>query len=194
MILAVKALYSMRYSLSLLPPVNFTRLSEVFWGPEPNHRKTVGTLYYEFGSLLQLRYHVSGRILDIFLAELDAELARLGAGIEHTMLTYVMLSRAHENLWTFLFTFQAGPRQKARDWYNDKIALVFNKIELGLAPYTRSRKQAREAARVIWSSVHGMFVLSLSGKLQMVGVEEPEQMVRQILRTYLIGLQQPAKT
>lgn len=149
---------------------------------------TVGTIYYEFGSLLQLRYHVCGRILDIFLAELHAELARSGPDLLRTMLTYVKLSRSHEHLWTFLFTFQAGPRQKAPEWYNEKIEQVFAQIELALAPYIASRKQARETARIIWSSVHGMCVLSLSGKLQMVGAEEPEVMVTQFLKTYLAGL------
>lgn len=154
---------------------------------------TVGTLYYEFGSLLQLRYHVSGRILDIFLQELHAALADHGHDLQRTMLTYVRLSRSHEHLWSFLFTFQAGPRQKAPDWYNEKIELVFRQIELALAPYTSSKKQAREAARIIWSSVHGMCVLSLTGKLQMVGAETPEVMATQFLKTYLAGLQPKPK-
>lgn len=150
---------------------------------------TVGTLYYEFGSLLQLRYHVSGRILDIFRAELDTALGGREPDIERTMQTYIKLSRVHEHLWTFLFTFQAGPRQKAPDWYNEKIELVFRLIEQGLAPYTSSKKQARAAARIIWSSIHGMCVLSLTGKLQMVGAEEPAVMASQFLKTYLEGLQ-----
>lgn len=149
---------------------------------------TVGTLYYEFGSLLQLRYHVSGRILDIFLKELHDALAKTGPDLQKTMLTYIRLSRSHEHLWTFLFTFQAGPKQKAPEWYNEKIALVFEQIELALTPYTATKKQAREAARIIWSSIHGMCVLSLTGKLQMVGAETPEVMATQFLKTYLAGL------
>lgn len=150
---------------------------------------TVGTLYYEFGSLMQLRYRVCGRILDIFLMELHAELVKSGPDLVRTMLTYVRLSRSHEHLWTFLFTFQAGPREKAPEWYQEKIALVFSQIERALAPYTSSKKKAREAARIIWSSIHGMCVLSLTGKLQMVGAETPEVMATQFLKTYLAGLQ-----
>jgi hypothetical protein len=85
--------------------------------------------------------------------------AKTAPDLQKTMLTYIRLSRSHEHLWTFLFTFQAGPKQKAPEWYNEKIALVFEQIELALTPYTATKKQAREAARIIWSSIHGMCVL-----------------------------------
>jgi AcrR family transcriptional regulator len=149
---------------------------------------TVGTIYYEFGSLLELRYHVCGRILDIFLHELHEELKDSRPDLQRTMLTYVRLSQSHSHLWSFLFTFQAGPRENAPEWYREKLELVFRQIEVALAPHVSGKKQVRESARIIWSSIHGMCVLSLSGKLQMVGADAPEVMAKHFLKTYLAGL------
>jgi len=76
---------------------------------------------------------------------------------------------AHDNrgLWLMLFMHRLPEGEKLPDWYQKKIDSLFQPLEELLQPYytARQTQKRKMAARVLWSSVHGLCFLEETGKL-----------------------------
>ena len=52
-----------------------------------------------------------------------------------------------------------------------------------------SAEEVRRSARILWSSVHGISSLAVADKLAIVSADEAAQLVRDLVWTYLKGLE-----
>jgi AcrR family transcriptional regulator len=150
-----------------------------------------GTLYHIFGDMDRFLLHVNARILD----EWHDELIRArGTGRKDPLrglaMGYLDFARRRYNRWAVLF----GPRgglPPLPDWYAGKVARLFSLVEEALRPTAGvGRAAARRAAKVLWAGIHGICVLSLSGKLDTVSAEKPEALIDALLESCLRGLRQ----
>ncbi len=150
---------------------------------------TVGTLYHTFGSYDMLLFHVNGRILDEWHEGLKRGIEKKAPGSRLSYLAdaYINYARTHYNRWTSLFEFQSD-KIPIPDWYREKVDRLFLLIESTLQPYTKGSKKSHLSAQVLWASIHGICVLSLSGKLDSINAESTEVLVSDLLKTYLRGL------
>jgi AcrR family transcriptional regulator len=144
---------------------------------------TVGTLYHVFGSYDGLMFHVFARVLDEWYAELDAGLKKTKKNtLRYLALSYLAFAQGHYNRWSAMFEYRA--KIALPEWYHAKIDRHFRLIEETLLVHTQDPKKNRQTAKVLWASIHGICVLSLGGKLDIVGSDSAEVLIEEFLKSY----------
>ncbi len=145
---------------------------------------TVGTLYNVFGSYDGLIFRVNARILDAWHAALAAGLHKTKKDkMRYLAYAYLDFAGRHYNRWTTLFEFHA--KSSPPDWYRDRIDRHFRLIEETLLARTQDPHQNRRRAKVLWASIHGICILALGGKLDVVGSDSAKTLIDDLLENYL---------
>jgi len=152
---------------------------------------TIGTLYHIFGTYDDFVLHLNARTLDTWYSAMEEALQahKKGSPI-HAMATfYIRYSKEHYNEWVALFEYHVEEDKIVPDWYLAKMARFFVLIEKLLLPIAKNnRKKARRAAQILWAGIHGISILSLSGKLDLVGAESSEILASSFVDSYLSGI------
>jgi AcrR family transcriptional regulator len=148
---------------------------------------TVGTLYHVFGDLDHYILHINGRILDEWHAALMAGLKRTKQDpLRYLAQGYIDFARQHNNRWTALFEFRMTEDAPLPDWYDEKMERLFCLVEAALLPHSKDAKTTRHNAKILWASIHGICVLSLSGKLDIGGgSSNTKELVDTLLDRYI---------
>lgn len=147
-----------------------------------------GTIYHIYGDLESLRYHVKGRILDNWYDELSTGMARHEEKARYLVDTFIDISEQQRFLWAFVFALPSFSKEKQPDWYIEKVERLFSVLIRAFEPLTKNKNEAEIAARAFWPGIHGICVLSMSHKLEMVSDETPKQLAHHFLDIYLGGL------
>lgn len=156
---------------------------------------TVGTVYNVFGSHDNLLLHIHAKTLDDWYAFMQASLKKRKAGDPMHILAraYIDYSRKHPNTWAALFEHRMEEGSVLPQWYQEKLARFFTLVEDTLLPrFSGDRKQAAQAARVLWAGIHGIAVLALTRKLDLAVTARPEVLAASLVENYLKGLQHAA--
>ena len=159
---------------------------------------TVGTLYNVFENHDDMVLHINAVTLEDLLAFMEK---RLGAAdpVESTpsdlealkslAACYIDYARENYNCWSALFEHNLAPEAKLPGWYRDRIDALFVFIETRLRPVIGGdAAEARQTARVLWASIHGICALTLTNKLRLVGVETVEDLTESLIENYVAGL------
>lgn len=147
---------------------------------------TVGSIYMVFNNMADLVMHIKARTLDDIAVQLQqvqdcapeqciAELARI----------YLSYASHNFNRWNMVFVQDA----EIPEWYREKVDHVFSRVEAQfakLAPQC-SAQQSKQAARALWSGVHGICILSLSGKLDVAGIKDVENAIVLLVESFIGG-------
>lgn len=151
---------------------------------------TVGSVYMVFDNMADLIRHVKARTLDDIAGQLS-EVDGCGQPEQCIMglaKAYLDFAERHFNRWSMIFD-QNGDEANLPDWYQLKVDTLFNPLETQvarLAPET-SKSQARCAARALWGGIHGVCILSLTGKLDAAGVDDVEDTLILLVDNFLRG-------
>jgi AcrR family transcriptional regulator len=151
---------------------------------------SVGTLYNHFESLDDLILHLNGRTLDDLYEALRN--VPLPDEPEAALLTlasaYIEFTAKRPKLWSLLFEHHLPDGQELPQWHTDKILKLLGLMERALRPLFREDEQEARlhAARVLWSSVHGMVSLETGDKL--AKAESVEEMVATLVTNFVTGL------
>lgn len=153
---------------------------------------TVGTLYLVFQNLDDITLHVNGRTLDK-IHDLFSSVSQNYDTPESIILalgkTYIDFAKENPGLWGMVYEHVMPEGETVPDWYHDKIVHIFEIVESALQPYQRSHSKddIKLAARVIWSGVHGICILSMTRKLNLVGNDSDCQMLEVLIGHFLTG-------
>ncbi len=151
---------------------------------------TVGTLYNLFEDLDDLIIHMNGRTLDdlyeaLANVQLDGEpetaMRALAEG-------YIEFVDDHPKVWNVLFEHRLPEPRQPPDWHHEKILRLLGLVEQALGPlFPPGRETERHhAARVLWSSLHGICSLESAGKL--VASETVTALTDTLVTCFLAGL------
>lgn len=150
---------------------------------------TVGTLYHLFGSLDHFILHLNARTLDEWHTMLTARVAAAGGSkITSLALGYLEFSRRHPHRFMALFEHRM-PGDIAPEWYKPKMAQLFTLVEDAILPEVNNPLKARHIAKALWASVHGIAILSLTRKLELVEADSAERLIETVL-SHLLPPQQ----
>jgi AcrR family transcriptional regulator len=154
---------------------------------------TVGTLYLVFRNLDDLILQVNAKTLDDLQARMIEETNRAAGGLQRVLAvgrTYLRFALERPHRWTLVYEHRLPAEEAVPEWYLEKVALVFQLLEGTLRPVIDARSEAdlSTAARVIWSGVHGIAVLSVTHRLHVVGSVSAEALVDSLIVNYLKGL------
>jgi AcrR family transcriptional regulator len=154
---------------------------------------SAGTIYNVFVNLDDLILTIESRMLDQLDAQLR-DLPRLPEPRAHLLqLAQAYLKFTHDNprLWNLLFEHHLPANVDVPDEYRTKLDDLLAKIEDALRPLAAGRDDAeiKRRARVLWAGVHGITSLSTADKLSSVTAEAAWPLVKDLIETYLDGLQ-----
>ena len=150
---------------------------------------TVGSIYMVFANMHDLATHVKGRTLDE-LAQQLVDYVPAGGIEQHIQAladTYLAFAAQHFNRWRMIFDVQSD--EPPPEWYQQKIENMFAVVEVLFKQLTpdRSAEQSQLAARTLWSGVHGICILSLTGKPQASDIEAARPGVNLLVNTFIQG-------
>jgi AcrR family transcriptional regulator len=155
---------------------------------------TVGSLYVVFRNRDDLIMQLNGRTLTALRKELDAAVAGLAAPRERLLALargYLDFAVRYPTRWRLVFE-QDVPQERVPDALRAQIAAFFDLIcaELSalLGASALDEGQPRRSAQALWGGVHGIAVLSITGKLIAGGTEPPEGLIEDMVVNYLAGL------
>lgn len=153
---------------------------------------TVGSLYLVFENLDDLVIQVNARTLGQLGEWLDraAPLHRNArTGVLELGRAYLRFAAEHRSRWELIFDRRPAPAAIPPDGYRREALALFGRVERLLAVYAPERSEAERAlaARALWSGVHGVCTLALSGKLDLAGIAEAERLTDSLIENYLAG-------
>lgn len=164
---------------------------------------SVGTLYNLFDNLDELILRVNARTLDDLGSRLTAvsDGRAAGTGDRATLvalaLAYVAYARSEPQRYGILFEHRMAGGAALPSWYAEKVDGLFAIVERVLRPLLpgvagpdvgQPDARSRTAAAVLWSSLHGICTLGLSGRLDQITGATVEAMATDLVETYLAGL------
>lgn len=158
---------------------------------------TVGSLYLVFRNLDDLVLQLNAQTLDELhqqargVAEKQPDprarlLAMAGA--------YVRFAGEHRHLWRLVYEHRQPARLPA--WYPERVARLFALVEGALAELAPARRPAeiRQAARALWSGVHGVCVLAMTGRFDDSSETAVQGMAGLLVSNFLDGFVATART
>ena len=153
---------------------------------------TVGSIYMVFDNMADLIMHVKERTLDDLSVQLDKTVDRYDSPeqcITELAMAYLSFASQNYHRWSMIFEQCLNEEAKIPDWYQQKVNQMFVRIDelfMQLSP-DKSAEQTHLAARALWSGVHGVCMLSLTGKLDLVGVSNIENIVVLLVENFMNG-------
>ena len=149
---------------------------------------TVGTIYNVFGSYDALLFHVNARTLDHWYDFLQTRLKRGKAEPLRVLARgYADYARTHYNRWLALFEHHRDKSTPVPDWYQDRIGRFFAMLEDTIPP--SAGRKAKRDAQVLWAGIHGISILSLTGRLELIGADSTDALVNALIDNYLDGVE-----
>jgi AcrR family transcriptional regulator len=151
-----------------------------------------GTLYNLFENLDELALHVNASTLDALYAavaqdgisgEPDGDLTRM-------LQRYLAFLDAHPALWNAIFDYARPTAAALPQWYLGRVQRLMQLVERALSPLFAAgeERELRQAAAVLWSSLHGICTLAQDGRLSLVSAQSVPQMAQSLIANYLTGL------
>ncbi len=155
---------------------------------------TVHSFYKNFGDLiLKINAITLERIYDklekVSMTSKSHEKAL--KGIAHA---YVEYGLENNNRWQALYEFHY-PKvtgENLPSWYEESIHRNFALVELHVSHFCAKPAQVRIYSQVLWSSLHGIAILSLSGKLDSVKAKSVKTLIDSFVELFIAGLKKVA--
>ena len=152
---------------------------------------TVGSIYMVFDNMADLIMHVKGRTLDDIAEQLNqiGDEKEADLAIKQLAACYYAFSHQNYNRWSMIFEHRLAENEMIPDWYQKKIDSIFNLVEYQFQrlSVSHSDSQSRLAARALWSGVHGICTLSLTGKMNLLGSDMAEESVIVLVENFIKG-------
>lgn len=154
---------------------------------------TVGTLYLVFKNQDEFILHINSRTLDELYLAMEATIAEhkdSPACVDALCRTYYDFAARQSNRWLLIFEHALPDDNLLPEWYQQRIKQGFEMLEKVLqAVVTECDGQTiHKAAHVLWGSVHGITMLAITRKLDVVGVDSVYELIDSLVENYLAGL------
>lgn len=147
---------------------------------------TVASIYMVFANMAELTLYIKFNTID----DLNRELQQVSNCAPEQYITELTRSYLHFavknfNRWSMIFVQDDNNPEV----YQEKINLIFSPLEAQfalLAPYS-PEQHSKQAARTLWSGVHGICVLSLTGRLDAVAINDVENAIVLLVESFIGG-------
>ena len=145
---------------------------------------TPGTLYNLFENIDELAAAINSTSLDTFAETLRGILrdnVKPKKRLKKIAQAYLDFQANEPNLWILLF---ATPIRHESESYRQAIHLVFDQVTEVMLEVSENKKAARQNAKILWSTLHGICLLRTSGKLDVTESDSSEALVSRFLDQY----------
>ncbi len=154
---------------------------------------TVGTLYLIFKNQDEFILHINSRTLDELYQSMQATINEHHQSpdcVKALCRTYYDFALSHTNRWLLIFEHALPVDNGLPAWFEEHVRQGFDMLEKLLQSRLtgHDKQELNKAARVLWSSVHGISMLAVTRKLDVVGVESVYELIDSLVDNYLAGL------
>lgn len=146
---------------------------------------TPGTLYNIFENIDALAAAINIESMRTFSRRLRSIVAQPGTTedrIRRIAQAYLDFHREEPQLWSLLFAVPVDHHSEA---YHQAIHEIFDQVTEAMLPLSDSPTLARQKAKVLWSTLHGICLLQQSGKLNVSENDSSEALVAIFLDQFL---------
>lgn len=133
-----------------------------------------GTLYEHFADLGEILLHVNARTMKGLVERMDQAGHRAMRNPAKTIHAYadeyVAYVTANRSLWDAMFARQRKPDEPVPDWYRGCVDQLISRVEtcFDSMPRRRGSLTPRQAAQLLWASVHGICAVEGGGRLSLI--------------------------
>ncbi|QQG35788.1 MAG: TetR/AcrR family transcriptional regulator [Micavibrio aeruginosavorus] len=157
---------------------------------------TPGTIYNVFTSMDDVLIALCARVVDELSAMITLPshydpAARPDHNLKIMARLYRRYASDHLHHWMLLFGYNLTESTQVPEWYNEKIALLFDPLEQMISPLFAPGGERRKkiAARILWSSVHGLCFLEATRKIPFItDYADPEEMMDYMIDGFISGI------
>lgn len=152
---------------------------------------SVGTIYNLFDNLDMIILTANLETLaELRDALLDAKrpAQSLDEQLDALAKAYLMFAVNRTAEWRALFEHRPSGRMDVPDWYRDAQTALFAIVEAPLRTTITDERSRKEAARALFSAVHGVISVALDEKLGAFNMSATERQVQFIVRSIARGL------
>lgn len=154
---------------------------------------TVGTLYLVFENLDDLLLQINLRTLELMYDRLHDCIDTRQTPLEQLMKmahTCLDFARENENRWRLVYEHESHLRNDTHEQYLQVSMAMLTLVEQQLSRLvTLEQEELQKQARALWGGVHGICMLSLSGKLFHHDTRV-EEMLELLVNQFIHGLSQ----
>lgn len=152
---------------------------------------TPGMLYHLFENRDELILHANAVTVDQLLAAVEKAVGRRSPekALENICRQYLAVARENGRRWELVFEHRMKDGKPVPDWYQARIDRLFAVVEEQFQRLAPGRRPADVslAARTLWSAVHGVCLLAISGKLDVGGPVNERRVVSSLVGNYVKG-------
>jgi AcrR family transcriptional regulator len=154
---------------------------------------TVGNLYLLFQNQDDLLAQMNERTTDTIHDYLSAAIKPARDPLQRLRrmaFAYIDYAQKHPHRWRLMFEHQLPVEMLPRPSSELRIQRMFQLVETALSPLIpkASPQKLRMTAAALWSGVHGVATLAVSGKLKWSGSTDFRTLSEQLVTTFLAGL------
>jgi hypothetical protein len=154
---------------------------------------TVGTLYNIFDNYDDIILNINGVTLDELHNFMEKKLVGVETGrptVKAVVDSYIEFATKNTNLWNLLYSHNLPQGKTVPDWYLQKLTKLFEVVEKVLLPSMGNhQKQIKLYSKVLWASIHGITVLGVTGKLDVVQSESIPILTNTLLEIYMTAFE-----
>lgn len=154
---------------------------------------TVGSLYLVFKNLDDLIVQVNEDTLAELHDAIKAAVANTRNPEEAVYAcanAYLDYGHSNPHLWRMVFEHKLPVDQPLHQSFKEKIAETFALSAQVIEPLVKDKKKNAPAlsAHALWAGIHGVCMLSVTGKLESASVENARSLTDNLIRNFLVGL------
>lgn len=151
---------------------------------------TVGTLYNVFENFNDIIFHLNLQTMQLMHKMFSQVIADNKSSDPKKILfalahAYIDFAHAHASSWRLLFEPRISD-QEPPYWYQQEIKRLFRLVEQTLLPlHNQDQQQSSMAAKVLWASLYGICILSITGKVNSILGETAHSLADSLINKYL---------
>lgn len=144
-----------------------------------------GTLYNLFDNIENLTSEINCVTLNEFadsISEIRTRSKSPAKQLEKICHAYLKMHQDQTGLWTLIF---ATPNPSLSDTYSQAVHKVFDQVTETIRPLSNNKNTARQEAKIIWSTLHGICLLQQNDKLDVTETDSAETLINRFLKQFL---------
>lgn len=153
---------------------------------------TPGTIYVYYKNFDELILQINFSTLEKMYSLINEKLKKISSAknqIKAIAEIYLDFSIKEKNLWELLSNYEYKTINTLPKWYGDKVSEIFTLVETPISQFSKSKKEVQNLSRVLWSSLHGIAILSSRAKLTNAKSSSREEILKSFLCNFLAGLE-----
>ncbi|MDD5631105.1 MAG: TetR-like C-terminal domain-containing protein, partial [Methylococcales bacterium] len=134
--------------------------------------------------------HINAKTLDAIAAELkQAQECNIEPSLETLAIAYLGYASQNFNRWRNVYENPFSAETKTPDWYQDKVDNVLALVDARFAKFKPELAEGhrKRAARALWYGIHGICMLSLTGEPDKTDINDVEETIVLLVRSFLQG-------